>query len=41
MEACMDGQLYKKIKKGKAMPEAKAAEILKQICEGLAEMHRN
>lgn len=41
LELGMGGQLYRQLKKGHPMPENKAAGILRQVCQGVAELHSN
>lgn len=39
LEVGMGGQLFNILKKGHAMQEVKAAGIMRQVCQAIAELH--
>jgi serine/threonine protein kinase len=41
LEVGTSGQLFKQLKKSQAMPEAKAASLLRQVCQAISELHSN
>lgn len=41
LELAMGGQLFKQLKKLQSMPEQKVANIMRQVCQAVNELHAN